>query len=605
MWKPVHSFANDRVKNIVIFFGLNTSLPSYQNILEGIQTKLASDFKGPFNLSVEYLDLSRTSDSLYAKGIIDLYNKKFEKNGIDLLISIGPGALPLLKKYGLKALENTPTISVENAALNGSANPYPTEKNRIDITLRYKIDSTLICTFKLFPKSKTIYVISGNSTIDQYYLALTKKAISKIDTSYHFVFINGISFDSTLKIVDAIPKNALVIVPIYYSDKNKAPYSTPEAQGIIANRSKAPVIPLFDSFTKKRGPLGGYIFSFLGLGNAIALAGIDVFNGEKIEKIRINESLLYRNVFDWNQLKKWNLQHSKQVPSNSIYLDKEPDFLEEYKWPVIIFLLLLFSQTILIAYLIKLNRRQREFVKQKAETELMYREIIREDRLSRMSELTASISHELNQPLTAILYSAQAGVRFLNSEKLSNSQAQEIFDNIIEDAKRAGSLISSVRSLMKLEIREWENVHLKMLIDETINIFHAEAVQNRIQFNFQYLHPDTIVHGDRIQLQQVILNLISNATHAITNSNTKNRTIEIFQKVSNDEVTISVHDHGQGIDPLILPKLFQPFVTFRKDGFGIGLVLSKSIIENHAGKIWAENNEDGGATFHFKLQIKQ
>jgi signal transduction histidine kinase len=605
LFMPNQSFANAPVKNIVIFFGLNTSLPSYQNILEGFQNTLSSKYKEPFNLSVEYLDISRTADSFYAKGIIELYNKKFEKNGIDLLISIGPGTLPLLKKYGLKALVNTPIISVENGGLNNSANPYPYEINKLDITLRYKIDSSLKNTFKLFPKRKTMYVISGNSKLDQYYLALTKTAISKFDSSYHFVFINGISFDSTLKRVDAISNNSLVVVPIYYSDKNNAPYSTPEAQGIIANRSKAPVIPLFDSYTRKRGPLGGLVFSFAGLGKAMALASIDVFNGIKISSIRIDESLFYQNVYDWNQLKKWDLQYSKLIPSNSIFLDRDPDFFDEYKWPIIIFLLLLFSQSILIAYLIKLNQRQRIFVKQKAETELMYREIIREDRLSRMSELTASISHELNQPLTAILYSAQAGMRFLKSGKLSNDQAQEIFENIIEDDKRAGALISSVRSLMKLENREWENVNINLLIEETINIIHAEAVQNKILIQYKYVGSGTFVYGDSIQLQQVILNLISNASHAIENSNPINRAIEIKQELDNEFITISVRDHGVGIDPNVLPKLFQPFVSFRKDGFGIGLVLSRSIIENHAGKIWAENCEDVGAIFHFKLKIKK
>jgi C4-dicarboxylate-specific signal transduction histidine kinase len=105
-------------------------------------------------------------------------------------------------------------------------------------------------------------------------------------------------------------------------------------------------------------------------------------------------------------------------------------------------------------------------------------------------------------------------------------------------------------------------------------------------------------------LQQVILNLISNAAHSIENSNTTNRNIDIKKIVKNNEVVISVRDHGHGILPNILPKIFQPFVTFRKDGFGIGLVLSKSIIENHGGKIWAANCDDGGAIFYFKLQIK-
>lgn len=598
-------YANDRVKNIVVFFGLHTSLPSYQNILEGYQNTLTSEYKGPYNLSVEYFDISRTADSAYAKGIIDLYNKKFEKNGIDLLVLVGPSALPLLKKYGLKALENTPTLSIDNMPLKAGANPFPPEINRLDIGLKYKIDSTLINTFKLFPNRKTVYVVSGSSALDKYYNALTKIAISKFDPSYHFEFVNGISFDSTLKFIDAIPDNSLILVPIYYSDKNNAPYSTPEAQGIISNRSKVPVIPIFDSYTRKRGPLGGYVFSFIGLGNATALASVAILRGTKIADVKIDETLFYQHVYDWNQLKKWDLQYSKLIPSSSILLDKEPELFDEYRWQIFTLILLLLSQSLLIAYLVKLYKRQKEFVKQKAETELMYREIVREDRLSRMSELTASISHELNQPLTAILYSAQAGMRFLKAGKLTEPQATEIFENIIEDDKRAGSLISSVRSLMKLENREWENVYLKQLIGETINILHAETVQKGIQFSFQFSNKDLMVYGDRIQLQQVILNLISNAIHAIENCQTSNKTIEIQKKLINGDVVVSVRDHAAGIDPEVISKLFKPFVTFRKDGFGIGLVLSRSILENHSGKIWAENCKDGGAIFFIKLPVKK
>jgi two-component system sensor kinase FixL len=250
-----------------------------------------------------------------------------------------------------------------------------------------------------------------------------------------------------------------------------------------------------------------------------------------------------------------------------------------------------------------LNKSQKVLAAQKSETENLHREVIREDRMSTMAELTASLSHELNQPLTAILYSAQAGKRFLESEKLDPGQAREIFDNIIEDDKRAAGLISSVRSLMKLETREKEKVNLNSLIRNTVNIFHSEAVKQNIHIIQPHHIEPVFVFGDKIQLQQVILNFMSNAALAMKKIATELKIIEIRLLPDKNFVTVSVRDSGPGIDPAIKDKLFKPFVTSRKNGFGIGLALSRSIIENHNGEIRAENIPGGGAEFSFKLAI--
>jgi C4-dicarboxylate-specific signal transduction histidine kinase len=263
----------------------------------------------------------------------------------------------------------------------------------------------------------------------------------------------------------------------------------------------------------------------------------------------------------------------------------------------------LISQTLLILYLIRLNKRQKDIVKQKNETENIYRELIREDRLMRMVELTASLSHELSQPLTSILYNAQAGLRFLKSGKLDEKQTEEIFENIVEDDKRAGNLISSVKNLMKLETREPEKLNLNALIQDTLLIFNSEAKRNNIEININLEKNPVFIFGDKIQLQQVLLNFLFNGAIAMEKNEEKNRILKIFQRVKNNIVTVSVRDCGSGIDESIKENIFKPFVTNRENGFGIGLAVSRSIIEKHNGKIWANNISEGGAEFSFSLQI--
>ncbi len=176
-----------------------------------------------------------------------------------------------------------------------------------------------------------------------------------------------------------------------------------------------------------------------------------MLQGTSADDIKIHYKTFYEDIYDWEEVTRWGLTQSKVIPSDSIFLYRPASLWRIYRWYILAVLLFLIFQSFFIMYLVKLNRRQKETARQKAETENIYQEMVREDRLLKMVELTASLSHELNQPLTAILYNAQAGKRFLKSGKMDLQQAEEIFDYIIEDDKRAGGIISSVKNLMKLE----------------------------------------------------------------------------------------------------------------------------------------------------------
>ena len=156
---------------------------------------------------------------------------------------------------------------------------------------------------------------------------------------------------------------------------------------------------------------------------------------------------------------------------------------------------------------------------------------------------------------------------------------------------------------MKLETREKETVNVNSLIAETISIFNAEAIKQNIQVKIQPMGSPAFVFGDKIQLQQVLLNFLLNAAAAMENIDAEHKSVEIIQKLENGSITVSVRDSGPGIADAIKDKIFKPFITTKKSGFGIGLAVSLSIMEKHKGSIWAGNLQGKGAEFSFKLPV--
>jgi len=598
---PLPSYSSGKVKTIVIFFSLDAAVPGYQSFLEGFRSSFYEQIDEPYNLLIEYLDVGRFPEDDHSLNLVNLYNERFKETKIDLVITVAPGTYDLLKKLGLEALKTSPVINVELENFSPNKKPDFPDPNTIIIRMKLDVKKTLRTAFDLFPNRTNVFVLSGVAPTDNYFMSVTREASKSFENSHKFTFFSGLPIDSALIILQDIPGNSLVVIPSYLKDFNNIPLSSTVFISAISNQNRVPVFTLSDNFIK-RGGIGGYVFSFFKVGNEARKVSLEILNGKSPNEIKVNDDF-YRSMYDWKQLIKWNLEKSSLVPSDSIFYNKEFNFISEYKWYLLLTLLFVVLETFLIVYLYRVNHRQKEIMQQKAETERLHIQLIREERLMQMAELTASLSHELNQPLTAILYSAQAGKRFLESGKLDTAQAKEIFDNIIEDDKRAGGIISSVRSLMKSETREKETFSLQEAIQDTINIYHSEALQQNILI--RYLQPDkpVKVSADKSELQQVLLNLLSNAAKAIQATVIENKIIEIKQQINHSSVTVSVRDNGTGISNAIIDKLFKPFTSSHKGGLGIGLSISRSIIERHGGTIKAENIEGGGAEFSFTLKI--
>jgi C4-dicarboxylate-specific signal transduction histidine kinase len=240
---------------------------------------------------------------------------------------------------------------------------------------------------------------------------------------------------------------------------------------------------------------------------------------------------------------------------------------------------------------------QKEVSLREAQTELAH-----VSRVTTMGELAASIAHEVNQPLAGIVTNANASLRWLAGDSPNLAEAHVAIRRIIRDGNRAGDVISRMRALFKKARTAKERLNINAAIEEVVILTQSEVRRNKVALRMQLAANLPSVTGDQVQLQQVVVNLILNAIEAMSTVEDRERVLVIrTQRGEGDEVRVAVRDSGIGFDPQSADRMFDAFHTTKPGGLGMGLSISRSIIESHGGQLWALPNDGPGATFQFTL----
>ena len=226
-------------------------------------------------------------------------------------------------------------------------------------------------------------------------------------------------------------------------------------------------------------------------------------------------------------------------------------------------------------------------------------------RVTTLGELSSSLAHELTHPITAILSNAQAAQRFLDGDDVDLNEVREILNDIVTEDQRAGEVIHRLRRLLRKgePPKHCDDVNLNEVIGDVLKLMRSDLINQNVTVDTDLAQNLPPITGDRIQLQQVLLNLMLNACEAMADCDSSERQLLIASKSENGAVRVSVTDRGGGIPEKKLEQVFERFFTTKKEGMGLGLSICRTIINTHQGEIWATNNGEGGATFDFSLPI--
>ena len=345
-----------------------------------------------------------------------------------------------------------------------------------------------------------------------------------------------------------------------------------------------------------QGIVGGPLVLPVDVASQVARVADRILRGEVPSKIRTQPVGFGTPQYDWRELRRWEISESRLPPGSAIYF-RDPTMWERYRAYVLVICGVILVQAALIGWLIYEHRR-RHLAEVLARNSLS--ELTHMNRIATAGELSASLAHEVNQPLAAIVASASAARRWLARESPDIDEARASLDQIEAAGHRASDIITSVRSMFKKDTTDKSAVDINKLIRTVLGLVDIDLRKHGIDLQSRLDDQIPPVLGNQVQLQQVILNLIMNAIDSMRS--VQPRVLSITSKLSGpDRVQVSIEDTGTGIDPANLAQIFKPLFTTKERGMGMGLSICHSIIEGHNGRIWVTAGNTRGTVFNFEL----
>jgi C4-dicarboxylate-specific signal transduction histidine kinase len=359
-------------------------------------------------------------------------------------------------------------------------------------------------------------------------------------------------------------------------DAASVPYSQDRALEAMREVATVPIFGMGD-YELGRGIVGGPLMQTRVLGKQGTDVALRIFKGEAPSSIKSPDVLFGAPAYDARELRKWGISESR-LPLESIVQYREAGIWTQYRWQILTIGLILWAQAAGIIWLyVERHRRQR------AEVELRQRlsEVIHLNRTALTGALSASVAHELNQPLGAIQSYAEAASLYLKADPPNIKRIEEILGNIRRDDKRAADIISHLRGLLKRgDEEEWREFDLNEAVRDALRVVRPEASKRGVQLDAYQVDTSLPVRGDPIHLQQVILNLAMNGMDAIQARTPGQGRMSIETTLANDDaIEVTVVDSGTGIPVDKIDGVFDPFYTTKGHGTGLGLSIARTIIE--------------------------
>jgi signal transduction histidine kinase len=583
-------------RHVVLLFDERVELPGLSLIEAELVRTLNSNSKEPIEFYREAMDLSRFGSDSYKTLLRDFLRTKYADKKIDVVVAVMAPALDFLLSFGDTVFPGTPIVfcGLDRAQLGDRSLPSHVR----GILVKREFAPTLELALRLHPATERVVVVAGQSAFDTQLLATARREFRAFEDRVTFTYLTDLPLENVATELSQLPPRTIVLFTTLFQDGAGQPFVPHDAVARVSAAASVPVYGFLDQYLG-RGIVGGSLYSFTAHGTEAAKLVSQVLAGNASSQPALVDVPSNKVMFDWRQMQRWNISDSA-LPFGAEIRFRDPTAWEQYRWQIIAVTAAMLLQTLLITVLIYERRHRRV-----AEVEARHRmdELAHMNRHATAGELSASIAHEINQPLGAILNNAETADILLGSPSPDVKQLKEIVAEIKRDDQRAGKVIDGLRRLLKSKEFKAEDVDLNEVVREVSELLSAQASARKVALT-SALSPEPLrVSGDPIQIQQVILNLIVNGMDAMASTDGMERKVTCRTALVDGAAELSIADNGPGIAQDKLGHVFEPFFTTKAHGMGMGLSIARTIVEHHHGRIWAENQAVRGAVFRVRLPL--
>lgn len=513
----------------------------------------------------------------------------------NLVMTVGGSAAAFARKYRQQLFPGVPRLF---AALDHSfLRSAPLADDEAAVAVANDAPGHVADILQLFPGTSTVFVVLGSGSLGRFWRAENGRLFQeRFGPRVNFLWSDEMSFSEVLRRVGTLPPRSAIYYITFGMDAQGGAYTEDRVLAEIRNSSNAPLFGA-QSVELGHGIVGGRLMRIDDVSRKAADAAFRILNGASPASVRWPVQERGAPMFDWRELRRWGVDE-RRLPPGSAVLFRPPSLWATHREEVLLALAALLLQALLIAGLLYQRRARR-----RAELESRNSLAMAADASRRvtMSALTGSIAHELSQPLTAVQMNAQAAELLVENKRATLEKLREILADIRTENLRATEIIERHRAMLKSRELDKAPIDIHDVVRESVALVAHDMTARKIQVDVDVPPAPCPVVGDRVLLQQVLVNLMMNAMEAMAGTPPERRRVTVQNQISNESVVVSVRDAGTGLGETVDGQLFEPFVTTKQNGLGIGLTIARSIAHAHGGRMAAHNNPDGGATFTLTL----
>ena len=593
---PLSLHAAGEEDRVLMLYGVDPYLPPFLVMDRAVRETVVSQSGRRVLFFSESLDTQRVNLETIESELVSLFAKEYGALRINVVVAVSRTALDFFLRHGERLWPGARVVYLGFVGYEDVATKLPAGATAVVSIL--DAAGTIDIARRLQPLARRLVVISGTSEIDRTAERQAREALAKVGDRLSVEYLSGVpQAELVARVADEGP-DSIIIYLVQFRDRDGRPYEPHDVLRAVVESSRAPVYGAAETYIGL-GAVAGSAASYEARGRLVGEQVLQALAGRFPEPSRTVLAAPNRCIADARALRRWSL-NERELPGDCQVLFKDVSVWRRYGWQIALTLAIVAAQAALIVGLLS-QRRKRRLAE---EAEQAQRAALgRAARLTTAGELTGAIAHEINQPLGAILTNVDTAELMLDSGRDRREELRSILDDIRRDDLRASEVIKRMRDLLGKQNLERKVFDLNDVVRELESIMRAEARRRSVALEIKRAPEAIAIMGDRIQMQQVLINLVLNAMDAVADQPEARRMVSVTVAQSESGAVLTVRDRGQGIAPEHQARLFESFFSTKPSGMGLGLSISRSIVEAHGGRVSADSDPVEGTVFRAELPL--